>query len=289
MKNLLRTALLLTAFPGLVLAQAPNPEPAAASPADPVRPIVMALPDRNPFACDADTGPAVVTRDFPSGVEATIPEFVSFRLDRTGKIQDVVLVHDPIPSLEPQQRESFKKWEFLPPKKASLEVAGWSTVRLDLKFEYSRPQITRAEFLPVAAATAIPPVVPSRWDEGWIETAPPLTDLRGAEAVEALDVPPLPKKTKWYADRFKGPFQAKLWIEVSPAGKATRIVPVELKDAGLLGYLRGAISRWNFTPARKAGQPVSCWGMLDLAGTISYDVSLLRSASIKKSTGLAQR
>ena len=165
-------------------------------------------------------------------------------------------------------------------------MRGWSTVRLDLKFEFSRPQITRADFAPVAASMPIPPAIPGRWDEGWIDTAPPLSDLRGAEPVEQLDVPPLPKKTKWYADRFKGPFAVKLWVEVSPAGKATRIVPVEIKDPALLAYLRTAISRWNFAPARKGTQPVSCWGILDLAGTISYDISLLRSASIKKSAGL---
>ncbi|MGH9443298.1 MAG: hypothetical protein ACRD16_13605 [Thermoanaerobaculia bacterium] len=285
MKNLVRMALILAAFPAVLSAQTPEAAPAVS--ADPVRPVTMALPERNPFTCDADAGAALVTRDLPSGVEMTIPEFVSFRIDHTGKIEDTLLVHDPIPSLDPQQMESFKKWEFLPPKKASLAVSGWSTVRLDLKFEYARPQITRAEFVPVTASTPVPAAHPSRWDETWIETAPPLTDLRGAEAVESLDTPPLPRKTKWYADRFRGPFQVKLWVEVSPAGKAARIVPVEVKDPALFGYLKAAIARWNFTPARKASQPVACWGVLDLAGTISYDVSLLRSASIKKSAGLS--
>lgn len=287
MKTALQTALLVSAFSGFVLAQ--TPEPAPAPPADPVRPIVMSLPEKNPFACEADSGATILTREFPSGIEATIPEFVSVRIDRTGKIEEVLLVHDPIPSLEAQQRESFKKWEFLPPKKTGLDVAGWSTVRLDLKFEFSRPQITRAEFVPVAPTTPVPAVLPGRWDERWIDAAPPLTDLRGAEAVEALDVPPLPRKTKWYADRFKGPFDVKLWIEVSPTGRATRIVSVEMKDPALLAYLKSAISRWSFAPARKGAQPVSCWGVLNLAGTISYDVSLVRSASIKKSAGLAQR
>jgi hypothetical protein len=283
MKNALRKALFLTAIPGLALAQAPEPAPAA----DPVRPVILSLPEKNPFACDAETGATIVTRELPSGIEATIPAFISVRIDRTGKIEEVLLVHDPIPSLDPQQRESFKKWEFVSPKKTGLEVAGWSTVRLDLKFEFSRPQISHADFLPVTPATGVPAAISGRWDEGWLDTAPPLTDLHGAEAVEALDVPPPPKKTKWYADRFKGPFAAKIWIEVSAGGRAARIVPVELKDPALLIYLKSAISRWTFAPARKGGQAVSCWGILDLAGTISYDVSLLRSASIKKSAGLA--
>src|SRR5579862_2831452 len=181
MKPPLWTALVALAFAGFALAQTAG-TPAAPS-ADPVRPVVMAMPESNPFACGADSAPAIVTREVPSGIEATIPEFISVRLDPAGKIQDVLLVHDPIPSLEPQQRESFKKWEFLPPKKAGLEVAGWSTVRLDLKFEFSRPQITRAEFQPVLPTTPVPAALSGRWDEGWIESAPPLRDLRGAEAV----------------------------------------------------------------------------------------------------------
>lgn len=287
MKTALWTALLVTAFPGFILAQAPEPAPVPAG--DPVRPIMMAIPEKNPFVCEADSGATIATRELPSGIEAAIPEFVSVRIDRAGKIQEVLLVHDPIPSLEAQQRESFKKWEFLPPKKTGLEVPAWSTVRLDLKFEFSRPQVSRADFLPVTASTPVPAALSGRWDEGWIDTAPPLSDLHGAEAVEALDVPPLPRKTKWYADRFKGPFEVKVWIEVSPAGKAIRIVPVEMRDPALLAYLKSAISRWTFAPARKGSQAVSCWGVLNLAGTISYDVSLLRSASIKKSAGLAQR
>ncbi len=282
MKIASRSFLLLVVLRGISSAQAPP----AAAPVDPVRPVVLPLPEKNPYACEADSPATIATRELPGGIETTIPEFVSIRLDHTGKIEEVLLVHDPIPSLEPQQRESFKKWEFLPPKKTSLEVRGWSTVRLDLKFEFSRPQITRADFAPVAASMPVPPAIPGRWDEGWIDTAPPISDLRGAEPVEQLDLPPLPKKTKWYADRFKGPFAVKLWVEVSPAGKATRIVPVEIKDPALLAYLKVAISRWSFAPARKGTQPVSCWGILDLAGTISYDISLTRSASIKKSAGL---
>ena len=285
MKPVLWTILFASAFPGLAIAQPASPAPAA----DPVRPIALPMPEANPFACGADSAAAIVTRDLPSGIEATIPEFVSFRLDTSGKIQDVLLVHDPVPSLQPQELESFKKWEFLPPKKAGLEVAGWSTVRLDLKLEFSRPQITRADFQPVLADTPVPPPLSGRWDEGWIDGAPPLLDLKGAAAVEALDVPPLPKRTKWYADRYKGPFEDKVWIEVSPAGRASRIVPVEVKDPARLPYLKAAISRWTFTPARKGGQAVACWGMLDLGGTISYDVNLLRSASIKKSVGLAEK
>jgi hypothetical protein len=237
------------------------------------------------MACDAESASAIVTRDFPSGVTATIPEYVALRLAATGVIEEVLLVHDPIPSLEAQERASFQKWEFLPPKKGGAAVAGWATVELDLKVDYSKPQITRAALVPVAAADPFPAPIVERWDQSWVTTAIPLADLKGAESADTLDQPALPKKTKWYADRYKGPFAVKFWVEISESGKAARLVAVDLKDAALLPYLEKAIARWTFTPAKRQGQPVACWNVLDLGGTISYDIDLVRASSIKKSVG----
>jgi hypothetical protein len=266
-------------FPALCLAEGP--------PAAPAGQPLLPMPEANPVACDADTAAAIVTRDFSSGIAVTIPEYVAIRVAANGAIEEVLLVHDPIPSLEAQQRASFQKWEFLPPKKGGAAVAGWATVELDLKFEYSKPQITRAALTPVTAQDPLPVPVVERWDQTWITAAPPLTDLKGAESAEALDQPALPKKTKWYADRYKGPIAAKFWVRISEAGRATQLVAVDLKDAALLPYLERAIARWTFTPARRQGQAVACWNVLDLAGTMSYDVDLTKAASIKKSVGFA--
>jgi hypothetical protein len=263
----------------------------AAAPArgvDPVKPVVLSLSDKNPFACAVSSPPNLSTRDFASGITVTISAFATVRVNAAGKIEEVLLVHDPIPTLEPQQRESFKKWEFVPPRKGGAASAfAWATLRLDLKVEYSKPQITRATFVAISDAEPIPVPISTRWDESWAEGAPMLADLQGADGAEALDTPMMPKKTKWYADRFKAPFQAKVWIEVGSAGKATRIVPVELKDAALLPYLQNSIARWNFAPARNETGPVACWGVLDLAGTVSYDIDLVKTASLKKSIGPA--
>jgi hypothetical protein len=255
--------------------------PPAAPPGQPL----LSLPEANPMACDAETPAAIVNRDFPSGVTAMIPEYVALRIAATGAIEEVLLVHDPIPSLEPQERASFQKWEFLPPKKGGVPVAGWATVELDLKVDYSKPQITRAALVPVTATDTFPTPIVERWDQSWVTTAVPLADLKGAESAATLDQPALPKKTKWYADRYKGPFAVKLWVEVSETGKAARLVAVDLKDAALLPYLEKAIARWTFTPAKRQGQAVACWNVLDLAGTISYDVDLTRASSIQKSAG----
>jgi len=237
------------------------------------------------MACDAETPSGIVSRDFPSGVTVTIPEYVALRLAVTGTIEEVLFVHDPIPSLEPQERASFQKWEFLPAKKGGVAVAGWATVELDLKVDYSKPQITRAALVPVTATDPFPAPIVERWDQSWVTTAVPLADLKGAESADTLDQPALPKKTKWYADRYKGPFAVKFWLEISESGRATRLVAVDLKDAVLLPYLEKAISHWTFTPAKRQGQAVACWNVLDLAGTIGYDIDLVRASSIKKSVG----
>ena len=259
--------------------------PLFAADAPPAVPALLPMPETNPLACASDTPPGLVTRDFPSGVEVTIPEFVAIRVDAKGGIEEILFVHDPIPSLQAQERQSFLKWDFLPPKKGGVAVAGWATIELDLKVEYSRPQIARATVVPVGPQDPLPPALSEKWDQSWLTTAPALSDLKGAESAEALDQPALPKRTKWYADRYKGPLAVKLWVEISETGHAVRLAPVELKDAALLPYLERAISRWTFTPARNQGQAISCWAVLELDGTISYDVSLVRAASIKKSVG----
>jgi hypothetical protein len=268
--------LIASSLSGLAAAQTP---PSADAPP------LLSLSEANPLACKAEGPAALTTREFPSGVTATIPAFVALRINPTGGIEEMEFVHDPIPSLEAQERQSFQKWDFTAPKKGGVAISGWATIELDLKFEYSKPQITRAALVPVSSQEALPPPIAGRWDDGWLKIAPALADLKGAESAEAVEQPALPRRTKWYADRYKGPLAAKLWIEVSEAGRATRIVPVELKDPALLPYLEAAISRWPFTPARDQGKPVSCWSVLDLGGTISYDVTLVRAASIKKSIG----
>ncbi len=248
---------------------------------------LLKLPAANPLACGADTPPGLVTRDFPSGIQVTIPEFVAVRVNVSGAIEEILFVHDPIPSLEAQERQSFQKWEFLPPKKGGVPVAGWATIELALKMEYSRPQITRATIVPVTPQDPVPAAHAERWDESWLTSAPPLADLKGAESAESLDQPALPKRTKWYADRYKGPLAVKLWVEIGDNGRALRFAPVDVKDAALLPYLEKAIAKWTFTPARKEGTAITCWGVLELEGTISYDVNLVRAASIKKSVGFS--
>ncbi len=284
MRPVLKTILPVVLFLALAAA-AFSQTTATAPPAPGVAATVMPLPEANPYACDADLSPALASREMPSGVETTAVAYAAVRLDAAGRVQEVLLLHDPIPSLRPQEIASLQRWDFTPPKKAGAPTAGWATLRLDLKIEFSRPQITKAVFAKVSPGEPLPDPLTERWDDSWLATAPPLADLHGAESVDALDVQPLPRRTRWLADRYRGAFPVRLWVEVSPGGKALRLVPVGLKDPVVLLYLQRAAARWNFAPARKGGSAVACWGILDLDGTIDYDVSLERAASVKKSAG----
>src|SRR5512140_1835400 len=102
MHRFLPWVFLAGALPALCAAEGP--------PAAPAGQPLLPMPDANPIACEADTPASIVTRDFTSGIAVTIPEYVAIRVAATGAIEEVLLVHDPIPSLEVQQRASFQKW-----------------------------------------------------------------------------------------------------------------------------------------------------------------------------------
>jgi hypothetical protein len=248
----------------------------------------MKLPPGNPYACDADAPPTLVTHEFTSGA-ATLSAVAALRLGADGKVQEVLLVHDPVPSLAPQEISSFQKWEFAAPVKGGAPTAAWATIRYDLKISFSKPQLTRVALGPVTSQEALPKPLSDRWDELWWASAPALADAKGVAPADTLDQPPLPRHTKWYAEHFKGPFSAKIWLEVSPSGRVSRLVPVALKDPALVPYLQNVVGRWILVPARKGTSPVSCWGILELEGTLSYDVSLSGAASVKKSVGPVAR
>lgn len=251
----------------------------------PVAPAVIPMPPDNPFACRPDTPGRLVTHPLASGVTVDIPEMVAFHLDAKGDVKSALPVHDPIPTLGQQQQASLLRWRFTPPKKGGAPVEGWATVRLDLRMEYSRPDLTKISFMPVAPDMPLPPPLDTVWDDSWISTAPPLKDLAGGVSAEELDSPPLPEKTKWSADKYKGPLKVRLWIKVGTAGHVEKIVPVEWGNPAVFAYLQRTVARWTFVPSARGGSFLDCWGILDLEGHITYDVSLVQAASLKKSIG----
>jgi TonB family protein len=50
-------------------------------------------------------------------------------------------------------------------------------------------------------------------------------------------------------------------VLVSPSGRAVESAPVKnpTNDAGVGAAAAGTVRQWTFAPAKKKGQPVSCW------------------------------
>jgi TonB family protein len=50
-------------------------------------------------------------------------------------------------------------------------------------------------------------------------------------------------------------------VLVSPSGRAVEASPVKnpTNDAGVGAAAAATVRQWSFAPARKKGQPVSCW------------------------------
>lgn len=271
---------------------APAPPPVAApvptpTPAPPVRvsdPAVVAIlqaPAENPFGIVAQTPATLPSRlNFVDGI-VTAAKFVSVRVDRTGRPTGSRPERDPIPSLADEAQRSIAKWAFDPGRKGANFVDTWASLRLDLQVEVDAPRSVQGVLTPVTAATAVPRPLSWPADEVWLEsrnTAP--TD--GTVPLETLDAPPMPKKTPWDADSYRGPFSAKFWVKVNSAGTVDKAIPLDVSEPVLLGYLRRAMSGWTFRPAQANGAPVDSWNELVLSGQVGYDVELKQIASLRR-------
>jgi hypothetical protein len=137
--------------------------------------------------------------------------------------------------------------------------------------------------VPVTPSTAIPR--PFAWpaDEVWLESRKGGAPVEGTVRLESVDTPPMPRKTPWNANSYKGPFSAKFWVRVKSNGALEKAIPLEASDPVLIGYLRRAMSSWAFRPAQSNGIPIDSWNELSLSGQISYSVDLKQIASLRKS------
>ena len=263
---------------------APVPTPTPAPPArvsDPKVLAVLQAPAENPFGAVAQTPATLPSRlTFVDGV-VTAARFVSVRVDRTGRPMGSRPERDPIPSLASEAQTSLAKWTFDPGRKGANFVDTWASLRLDLQVEVDAPRSVQGVLTPVGPATAVPRPLLWPTDEAWLESrnAPP-TD--GTVPLDTLDAPPMPKKTPWDADSYKGPFSAKFWVKVTAAGIVEKAVPLDVSDPVLLGYLRRAMSTWAFRPAQANGAAVDSWNELLLSGSVAYDVELKQIASLRR-------
>jgi len=203
-------------------------------------------------------------------------------VDAAGKPMGVKPERDPIPSLAGEAQKSLARWTFEPARRGSESVETWAALRLELQVEIDPPRSVQANLVAVTPSTAIPRPLAWPSDEVWLETRKGPAPAGGVP-VEAVDSPPLPKKTPWTADSYKGPFSARFWVKVKSNGSVEKAIPLEATDPILVGYLRRAMSTWTFRPAQAGGTSVDSWNELSLSGQVYYKVELKQIASLRRS------
>jgi hypothetical protein len=274
-------------------AAAPPPAPTAIPAAGAAAPLKLTdvptirvdrLPSENQFGVSAEAPAALPPKPPFNELRLEAPLFVAVRVDRTGKSTGSRRARDPIPSLAAEEKRSFERWTFEPARKGGQPVDTWATFRLDLTIELKAPKVEQAMLNPVTPTTSIP--VPFEWgtDQAWYDALkPPAAAADGTVPVEQLDTLPVPKKTKWDADSFKGPFSVRMWVHVTAAGRADKTIPIQVSDPILIADIRRQIAAWQFRPARVSGQPADSWNELLVTGQIGWSSEIKQIQNLRKS------
>ena len=208
--------------------------------------------------------------------------YVAVRVDRTGKPSQSILARDPLPSLAAEAKRSFDRWVFDPAKKGGQTVETWTSLRLDLQVEVKPPRIEQIVLTPVTPSMPLPSPVTWGTDEAWYDQLKPAPPSDGTMPVDQVDLLATPKKTKWDADSYKGPFSCHFWIKVSSTGRVEKSIPIQVSDPVLIAYMRRAMSGWQLRPARIKGEAADSWNDLVVAGQIGYSVEIKQIANLRK-------
>src|SRR5262245_12398469 len=246
MRALLAAALLAGWIPAAVRAQAPPPPPAptpaptgAEAPAPPPQPAAPSAAAEAPAPAPAPTAvaaPSVLRIVEPSSVSvaklpaenpygakvdvpAALPQklaftdaavmsgfFVSMHVDPTGRTLTARRERDPIPSLAGKTLESLQRWTFTPARRSGQAVDTLGADRLELPAEVDAPKVLQQSLSPVTATTPLP--TPLAWpsDTEWLDSRRPAAPTDGTVSILEVDTAPIPQKTPWTADTYKGSF-----------------------------------------------------------------------------------
>ncbi|MET0620800.1 MAG: hypothetical protein ABW056_11005 [Thermoanaerobaculia bacterium] len=265
-------------------APAPPPIPAARL-HDSATVAISKLPTENPYGSVLDVPAALPPKlPFTDAVLST-GFFVSVRVDPTGKAISVRRDRDPIPSLAAESMRSIQRWTITPARRSGQAVETWGAYRLELTVEIDSPKVTQATLTPVTPQTPLP--APFAWppDTEWLESRKPGPTPEGTVSLLEVDTAPVPTKTPWSADTFKGPFSGRWWIKVDKNGRIERAIPLEVTDPVFLAYFRRAMSSWVLRPAQVKGAPVESWNELAMSGTISFDDEIKQIQALRRAIG----
>lgn len=243
---------------------------------------IAKLPAQNPYGSTADI-PAALPAKLPL-IDSTVSVgfFISMHVDPTGKVLMAKRERDPIPSLAAETLKSFQRWTFSPGRKGGQPVDTWGAYRLDLSVEINAPKIVQVSFLPVSGTAPLP--APFSWppETEWLESRRPAPVTDGSVSIVEVDTAPIPQKTPWSADSFKGPFTVKFWVKVGKTGRIEKAIPIQTSDPVLLSYFRTAMSTWVMRPARSQGAPVDSWNELLLSGQVSFDDEIKQIVALRR-------
>ncbi len=266
---------------------APPPPPAlpAARIVDAPSISIAKLPTANPFGLAFDTPAALPQKLLFTDAALTTSFFVSVRVDPTGRPLSVRRDRDPIPSVAGESMRSIQRWTITPARRAGQAVETWGAYRLELAVEVDAPKILSSTLTPVTPQTPLP--APFAWpaEAAWLESRKPGPTPDGTVSILEVDTAPVPTKTPWSADSFKGPFSARWWIKVDRNGRIEKAIPLDVSDPVLLAYFRRAMSGWVFRPAQAKAAPVESWNELTLSGTISFDDEIKQISALRRAIG----
>jgi hypothetical protein len=246
---------------------------------------VEKLPSDNPFGKAADVPAALPPK--LTFTDATIPAgfFVSVHVDPTGKPLSVRRDRDPIPSLAAESLKSIARWTFTPARRGGQPVDTWGAYRVDLEVEIRSPKIATVAFTPVTPTSPLPRPFDWKIDAEWLESRHPAAAEDGSLPLDQVDTAPIPQKSPWSADSYKGPFSVKYWVKVDKAGRIDRAIPLEVSDPVLLPYFRRAMAAWVVRPAQAGGQPVESWNELTLGGQVTNSDDIKQIVALRKAIG----
>ena len=243
------------------------------------------LPTGNPFGMPFETPAALPQKLVFTDAALTTTFFVSVRVDPTGKPVSVRRDRDPIPSVAAESMRSIQRWTITPARRSGQAVETWGAYRLELAVEIDAPKILTSTLTPVTPQTPLP--APFAWpaEAEWLENRKPGPTPEGTVSILEVDTAPVPTKTPWTADSFRGPFSAKWWIKVDKNGRIEKAIPLDVTDPVLLAYFRRAMSGWGLRPAQAKGAPVESWNELTLSGTISFDDEIKQISALRRAIG----
>jgi hypothetical protein len=263
----------------------PTPVPTGAPPRrllDSSMVSVSRLPAENPFGVAVEEPPALPPKPpFPE-LPVTASLFATIRVDPAGKVVSSRLVRDPVPSVAAESRRSFEqRWAFDPAVRGGKPVDAWGSVRLDLQVDV-HPRESQVTLVPITPATPLP--APFQWgdDKKWYDDFKAAPPADGTVPLEQVDTTPTPKKTKWGADSYKGPFSAKFWVRINASGLIDKMIPIQVSDPVLIPYMRKVAPTWQMRPARVKSQPVDSWCELSVTGQLSYSIEVKQINNLRK-------